>query len=252
MTIHDKVDGVLMNMRILPVILSLLLVLGLDAYAQNDSLQADISVSASVRNPTNPTWLGKDGLERDTKFDFELIGGINGSYGPWHFRVNETYERQNGPTSWAQDYIGSYEHRYFKIGAQLTDDNSVPRELLTAYAEGIVKQWVGLGITRQYDGYSYSDSSGIDLHGGAWLGRISLAKQQHTFMRVNLTVRSSFEFNPARYRISTYVDVRNLRSGRFSLVPFIKWNRIYKKAKSGSPSSSSDTYQAKIKLVIQV
>jgi hypothetical protein len=253
-----------MNTRILPVILSLVLVLGLDAYAQNDSLQANLSVSASMWNPTNSTWFGDDGLERDTKFNFRLISGIDGSYGSWHFTVNETYVRLDGPTNLTQNYLGRYKHRYFEIGTQLTDDKSTSLELLKVYVEGIVKQWAGIGITRKYDEYSYTDSSGIDIHGGAWLGRISLAKERHSFMGVNLTVRSRFEFNPSQYVIYTYVDVRNLRSGRFSLVPFIEWGRVYEKAISGSPakdgipekkripSSTIDAYQVKIKLVIQV
>ena len=220
-----------------------------------DSLTAEAYFAASVRNPAQaqriiPPDPGDVAAQPDTldnPFDFELTTGIDGAYGPWHFVVNEVYERVNAKTYWNHEAQGRFKHRYFEVGTRFRDDNASGIELVKGYVEGVVKGWVGIGITRQYDSFSYTDTSNLDLGGGAWLGRLSLANEQHTIMGVHLTIRAAFEFNPTRYTTFVYVDVRNLSRGRYALVPFVKWERIDKK-----DQPAKDSYQAKVRLTIQI
>jgi len=171
-------------------------------------------------------------------FDYEMSFGIDGNYGPWHFIVNEVYERQNNNEFFNQEYQGKYKHKYAEAGLRIVDNEAASLKLHTGYVEAIIMEWVGLGVTRQYTEFWFEQ--------GATLGRISLAKEQHTIMGIDLTLRATYEWNPDQYRVYAYADIRNLIRGRYALVPFVKWERIY------LPSVTRDAYQAKVMLTVQI
>lgn len=197
--------------------------------------------SISLRNPQTAERIELVNGVQDTisnPFDYELMFGIDGNYGPWHFIINEVYERENGTTFFNQEYQGKYKHKYAEAGFRVVDNEAASLKLQTGYVEAIIMEWVGIGVTRHYTEFWLKD--------GATLGRISLAKEQHTIFGVDLTLRAAFEWNPERYRVYTYADIRNLIRGRYALVPFVKWERIYQ------PGITRDAYQAKVMLTVQI
>lgn len=217
---------------------------------EGTKLNGEFLFAAGVRNPAQETRIEvlSDGTADTLKnpFDFEYILGFDGHYGPFSFMLNETWRRENARKYWNHEAQADYTHRYAKTGARFRKDNGTGIELLNVYLEAVIKGWVGVGSSYSWDSFK-NEAGNFELGGGKLFARFSLAKERHTVMNVDLTVRAAYEYNPDRYRLFWYVDVRNLTKGRYALVPFVKWERLATKGQD-----PKDAYQARVSLRISI
>ena len=218
--------------------------------AEGNTLNGEFLFAAGVRNPAQESRIEvlADGTA-DTltnPFDFEYILGFDGYYGPFSFMMNETWRRENARKYWNHEAQADYKHQYAKTGIRFRKDNGTGIELLNMYLEAVIKNWVGVGSSYSWNSFK-NEAGNFELGGGKLFARLSLAKEHHTFMGVDLTVRASYEYNPDRYRIFGYMDVRNLTKGRYALVPFFKWERMATKGQD-----PKDAYQARVSLRISI
>jgi hypothetical protein len=211
--------------------------------AKRDSLVARFYSSVSVRNPSVTTLIVPrgDGTNDTTSvpFDYELASGIAGNYGTLYFVMDYQYERQNASHFVNQEYSLRQKKTAYELGMRLRDAEEGNLYILSAYVEGKILGWVGVGVTRQHLRPWFND--------GATLARISLARNTFHVMKLALAVNAEFETNPTQSRIFFSSSITNFKFGRFAVVPHYRHERV---KPPNVPARSS--YNGSVRLTIDI
>lgn len=151
-------------------------------------------------------------------YDFEVATGLRGKYKNLESMINYAYERQNSKKYMNQFYNVIFQGKRYSINTKLSDHRE--RNFYNFQNSALLKplSWLGVGITRQFV-KKY-------IHAPAWLGQISIDKQNKIYSTLWFKTHADYAINPDRRYLYARLDIQGIKIGIISFMPYYIYEEI--------------------------